>query len=171
MYKTIKPTDTKWFRNFLCLCLNRTEFEGFATEVKVERFVKWSRGLPTHIAPRTYVMHLWGAQWTSRVPCSCTVVLLPRMCRKGSCPTMWGMPGVYWTARAEYLIYHFWLVDFDILMMSLVWLHNGTLQNGNVTKRYVLQNGTHYKTVRVTKRYALQNGTCYKTVTLQNGTC
>ncbi len=52
-----------------------------------------------------------------------------------------------------------------------VWLHNGTLQNGNVTKRYVLQNGTRYNTVRVTKRYSLQNGTRYKTVTLQNGTC
>ncbi len=50
-------------------------------------------------------------------------------------------------------------------------LHNGTLQNGNVTKRYMLQNGTRYKMVRVTKRYALQNSTCYKTVTLQNGTC
>ncbi len=49
-----------------------------------------------------------------------------------------------------------------------VWLHNGTLQNGNVTKRYVLQNGACYKTVRVTKRYALQNGKCHKTVTLQN---
>jgi DNA-directed RNA polymerase subunit K/omega len=54
-------------------------------------------------------------------------------------------------------------------------LHNGTLQNGNVTKRYVLQNGTHYKTVRFTKQYALQNGTRYKTVrvtkryALQNG--
>ncbi len=45
------------------------------------------------------------------------------------------------------------------------------LQNGNVTKRYVLQNGTRYKMVRVTKRYALQNGTHYKTVTLQNGMC
>jgi hypothetical protein len=43
-------------------------------------------------------------------------------------------------------------------------LRNGTLQNGNVTKRYVLQNVTRYKTVRVTKRYALQNGTRYKTV-------
>jgi hypothetical protein len=49
-------------------------------------------------------------------------------------------------------------------------LHNGTLQNGNVTKRYVLQNGTCYKTVRVTERYVLQNSMCYKTVTLQNGT-
>jgi hypothetical protein len=50
-------------------------------------------------------------------------------------------------------------------------LHNGTLQTGHVTKRYVLQNGTRYKTVRVTKRYVLQNGTRYKTVTLQNVTC
>jgi hypothetical protein len=49
--------------------------------------------------------------------------------------------------------------------------HNGMLQNGHITKRYVLQNGTLYKTVCVTKRYALQNGTRYKTVTLQNGTC
>ncbi len=51
-----------------------------------------------------------------------------------------------------------------------VWLHNSTLQNGNVSKRYVLQNGTRYKTVRVTKRYVLQNGMRYKTVMLQNGT-
>jgi hypothetical protein len=50
-------------------------------------------------------------------------------------------------------------------------LDNGTLQNGNVTTRYMLQNGTRYKTVRVTKWYALQNGTRYKTVTLQNSTC
>jgi hypothetical protein len=35
---------------------------------------------------------------------------------------------------------------------------NGTSQNGNVTKRFVLQKG------RVTKRYVLQNGTCYTTV-------
>jgi hypothetical protein len=55
--------------------------------------------------------------------------------------------------------------------LVLVPWHNGTLQNGHVTKQYVLQNGTCYKTVRVTKQYALQNGTCYKTVTLQNGTC
>ncbi len=53
----------------------------------------------------------------------------------------------------------------------MVWLHNGTLQNGNVTKRYVLQNGTRYKMVRVTKWYMLQNGTRYKTVMLQNDTC
>ncbi len=44
-----------------------------------------------------------------------------------------------------------------------VWIHNSTLRNGNVTNRYVLQNGSHYKMVRVTKRYALENGT------VQNG--
>ncbi len=54
--------------------------------------------------------------------------------------------------------------------LSVPW-HNGTLLNGHITKRYVLQNGTRYKTVRVTKWYALQNGTRYRTVTLQNGTC
>ncbi len=48
-------------------------------------------------------------------------------------------------------------------------LHTGTLQNGNVTKWYVLQNGTCYKTICVTKRYALQNGTRYKMVMLKNG--
>ncbi len=42
-------------------------------------------------------------------------------------------------------------------------LRNGTLQNGNVTKWYVLQNGTCYKTVRVTK---LQNCTLYKLVSV-----
>jgi hypothetical protein len=47
----------------------------------------------------------------------------------------------------------------------------------HVTKRYVLQNGMCYKSVRVTKRYVLQIGTCYKTIrvtkryVLQNGTC
>jgi hypothetical protein len=62
-----------------------------------------------------------------------------------------------------------------MFVFGRVWLHNGVLQNSNVTKQYVLQNGTHYKTVhvtngmcdktvRVTKRYALQTGTCYKMV-------
>ncbi len=46
-----------------------------------------------------------------------------------------------------------------------VWLHNGTLQNGNATS------GTSYKTVRVTKRYVLQNDTCYKTVCVTKGVC
>jgi hypothetical protein len=35
----------------------------------------------------------------------------------------------------------------------------------------MLQNGTHYKMIRVSKQYVLQNGTRYKTVMLQNGTC
>ncbi len=52
---------------------------------------------------------------------------------------------------------------------------NGTLQHEccyktvrgtkrYITKRYVVQNGTWYKTVRGTKRYVVQNGTWYKTV-------
>jgi hypothetical protein len=49
-------------------------------------------------------------------------------------------------------------------------MQNGMLQNGNVTKRYMLQNGPLYKTARVTKQYMLQNGTHHKMVTLQNGT-
>jgi hypothetical protein len=44
-----------------------------------------------------------------------------------------------------------------------VWLDNGTSQNGNVTKRYMLKNGMCNKMVRITKRYVtkwymLQNG-------------
>jgi hypothetical protein len=35
----------------------------------------------------------------------------------------------------------------------------------------MLQNGACYKTIRVTKRYALQNGTHYSTVTFQKGRC
>jgi hypothetical protein len=53
---------------------------------------------------------------------------------------------------------------------SLVWIHNGTLHNDNVTKGNVLQKGTCYKTVRVTKRYVLQNGTITKRYVLQNST-
>jgi hypothetical protein len=39
------------------------------------------------------------------------------------------------------------------------------LKNAAVSKWYVKQNGTCYKMVRVAKRYVLQNGTS------QNGTC
>jgi hypothetical protein len=41
---------------------------------------------------------------------------------------------------------------------------------GNVKKRYVLQNGTCYKTIHVTKWYMLQNGYVTKRYVLQNGT-
>jgi hypothetical protein len=50
-----------------------------------------------------------------------------------------------------------------------VGVHNGTVQNGNVTKRYV------YKMELVTEQYKLHNRMCektvhYKTVRVQNGT-
>jgi hypothetical protein len=46
------------------------------------------------------------------------------------------------------------------------WRYITKTENSIVTNRYVLQNGTHYKTVHVTKQYC----TCYRKVTLQNGT-
>jgi hypothetical protein len=54
-----------------------------------------------------------------------------------------------------------WFPWRNVLMFVFgrVWLHNGVLQNSNVTKQYVLQ-----------KWYALQNGTCYKRYVWQNGT-
>ncbi len=58
-----------------------------------------------------------------------------------------------------------------------MWIHNGTLQNGNLAKRYelfkqyVLQNGTCYKTVHVTKGYMFQNSNVTKRYVLQNSTC
>jgi hypothetical protein len=52
-----------------------------------------------------------------------------------------------------------------------MWIHNGTLQNGNLTKRYELLNNMCYKTVHVTKGYMFQNSNVTKRYVLQNSTC
>ncbi len=56
-------------------------------------------------------------------------------------------------------------------VFTSVEVHNGTLQNGNVTKRYVLQNGTCYTTVRVTQQQVLQSGSVTKQYVWQNHAC
>jgi hypothetical protein len=58
----------------------------------------------------------------------------------------------------------------EYIFIFLVGVQNGTVQNSNVTKQYMLQNGPCYKKVRVTQWRMLKTSTITKRYVLQNGT-